>query len=195
LRSHVELGGIEVEYVASESVAGFISKIIDEARSNSGAVLQHLVGAKLEKRFDDEPDVSISHNQTSVNDKGPNRQGDFDINSSVLHVTKRASPDHYRKAKTNAENGRKTYILVPHDMVSSTLDYGEDELGDKKIGRKINIWSIEQFIAQNIDELAGFDREKALAKLSDLIDIYNSLIQDYEGDPALKVVKPDFGVD
>ena len=49
-----------------------------------GAMLQHLVGAKLELAV---PEIAIGHNGFSVSDAVSNRSGDFVIDDSVIHIT------------------------------------------------------------------------------------------------------------
>lgn len=49
-----------------------------------GAVMQHLVGAKLEILY---PDHEFQHHGYSVADSSTNRSGDFLIGDSVIHVT------------------------------------------------------------------------------------------------------------
>lgn len=187
-----ELGGIEEPFNASESITAYISKLLDAHQSNPGAVLQHLVGAKLEIRFAGQP-VVIDHHSSATADVQTGRLGDFVLGSTVFHVTKRATDDHYRKAKQNADNGRKVYLLVPDIVLQAVKQYAEAFASG--FCRKVDIFSIEQFVAQNLDELAVFDRTEALRQLRLLLEKYNDLVETYENDRSLKIIIPDFGVE
>jgi hypothetical protein len=187
-----ELGGIEVSFTASESIASYISQLLDAHKTNPGAVLQHIVGAKLEIRFSGQS-VAIQHNSSATADAQTGRLGDFEIGSTVFHVTKRATDDHYRKAKRNAENGRKVYMLVPDHVLRGIKDFAEDF--EQGFTKKVDVFSIEQFVAQNLDELAVFDKNRALQQLRLLLEKYNVLIETYEHDQSLKIIIPDFGID
>lgn len=192
LQQYQDMGGIDTPFKASESIAAYISQLLDAHQGNPGAVLQHLVGAKLELRFAGRP-VAIEHHSSATADAQTGRLGDFEIGSTVFHVTKRANDDHYRKAMQNADNGRKVYLLAPDSVLQAVKAYAEQfETGFSK---KVDIFSIEQFVAQNLDELAVFDRSEALRQLHRLLEKYNELIESYEHDRSLKVIIPDFGVE
>lgn len=190
LDRHAKMGGIEVAYSPNETIANFLSKIILFPASNSGAILQHLVGAKLEMRYESKPDVIIKHHNSSTADYQINRKGDFDIGNSVIHVTKSPNIDHFRKALSNAKSGRTTYILIPSDRMGLS-DSAKDL--DKDYKSKVNIFSIEQFLAQNIDEISLFRKEISFHQLRKLLIKYNELIDFYENDSSLKIIIPDFG--
>ena len=192
LQQYHDLGGIEVAFFASESIASYISKLLDAHQTNPGAVLQHLVGAKLERRFAGRS-VSIDHHSSATADIQTGRRGDFEIGSTVFHVTKRANNDHYLKARQNARNGRKVYLLVPDGVVRATKDFAENDFPG--FCREVDVFSIEQFVAQNLDELAAFDRDGALRQLYQLLEKYNELIDHYENDKSLRIVIPDLGVE
>lgn len=192
LQLYQDLGGIDLPFSASESVTAYISRLLDAHQSNPGAVLQHLVGAKLERRFA-EQSLMLEHHSSATADVQTGRRGDFEIGTTVFHVTKRATDDHYRKARLNARSGRKVYLLVPDNVLRATKDLADNL--SPGFCREVDVFSIEQFVAQNLDEMAIFDKSEALRQLSLLLDKYNELIDTYENDPSLKIVVPDFGVE
>lgn len=191
LQSHLEIGGIEIKYNSSETIGAYISKIINAKVSKPGAVSQHLVGAKLEYKFKNDGDVNIDHHSSSTADIQTNRLGDFDIGNAVIHVTKTPNLGHFQKAYENAKSGRTVYILVPEIKLDTTILTNDI---DEAYKNKVNVYSIEQFISQNIDELAYFQKELSLSGLEEVLKIYNRLIEKYENDAGLKVVIPDFGI-
>ena len=191
LLKHAEIGGIEISYVQSETIGAYVSKLINYPVSKPGAVLQHLVGAKLEMRYRSQPEINIAHHSSATADLQTNRLGDFDIGNSVIHVTKSPTVDHFQKAYQNAKSGRTVYVLIPENklgMTAATVDI------DSSYKSKVNVYSIEQFITQNIDELSLFRKEISLVSLLDMLKIYNQLVQEYENDNSLKIVLPDFGI-
>lgn len=188
---HAELGGIEVHFSPNETIGTFLKKLIHFPSNNPGAILQHLVGAKLELRYKSNNKINIEHNKSATADVQTNRKGDFDLGNSVIHVTKSPTTDHFKKALQNAESGRITYLLIPEDRMG-TADLAKDI--DSNYRAKVNVYSVEQFISQNIDELSLFQKEISLSNLKELLDTYNNLIEQYENDSSLKIVIPDFGV-
>ena len=191
LQKHADLGGIYVKYNRSETVGAYISKLINAKVSKPGAVSQHLVGAKLQYKFKESSDVIIEHHSSSTADVQTNRLGDFDIGNAVIHVTKTPNAGHFEKAYSNANAGRITYILVPEIKLNTTILTNDIDVEYKS---KVNVYSIEQFISQNIDEIALFRKDLSLQGLKEVLEIYNSLVEIYENDSSLKIVIPDFGV-
>lgn len=192
LRQYHEMGGIDVPFTASESITAYISKLLSAHSGNPGAVLQHLVGAKLEVRFAGQG-VEIQHHSSAAADVQTGRLGDFAVGSTVFHVTKSATDDHYRKAKQNADNGRRVYLLAPDAVLQGMKQFAE--AFEPGFTKKVDIFSIEQFVAQNLDELALFDRTEALRQLRLLLEKYNDLVEAHESDRSLKIIIPDFGVE
>lgn len=97
LEYHAEQGGIEVKYSRHETLSTFITGILESKVSKPGAVAQHLVGAKLEHRYEGLP-LNVEHNGSSTADIQTNRLGDFDLGNTVIHVTKSPTMSHFSKA-------------------------------------------------------------------------------------------------
>ena len=77
---------LQVEFDFSDSATQFITKILATAkeRNQAGAVIQHLIGAKLALRF---PDLPIENHSYTTADKQLGRRGDFEIQDTIFHVT------------------------------------------------------------------------------------------------------------
>lgn len=189
LTQHAELGGIEIDYRDNETISSFIKRLAETKVSNPGALLQHLVGAKLELRYQG-TDVPLAHNSASTADIQTGRLGDFEIGGAVFHVTKTPTPDHIKKAVANARSGRKTYILTT--AVASAEQVARENFDDNVLSR-IEIFALDQFIAQNLDEIAVFSKAQAVNQLQQLIERYNALVERWEGDKSLIIQMPDFG--
>lgn len=68
-----------------QSPAKWVQMIVDNARDRSGGVVeQHLVGAKLERRFEAIP---IPNHPAHAADAQTAREGDFAVSNLVYHVT------------------------------------------------------------------------------------------------------------
>ncbi len=141
------------------------------AAISSGAVAQHLVGAKLQLRY---PDLLISNDVTSAADAPTNRPGDFIIEDTSIHITLSPQDAVFEKCIENLNEGLRVYLLVSEKKIPLAKRKAEQY----KIEHKISIVSIETFIAQNIDEIAGFSKEKFHTQKEKLIQIYNERIRD-----------------
>ena len=180
LQKHQKLDGIDVSFLPSESISSYISRLLDAHQTNPSAVLRHLVGAKLELRFSNQP-VSIAHHSSGTMEIQAEGHVDFEIGSTVFHVTKSVNDSHFRAAKQNINKDRKVYFLVPDNVVLEVKEYAERF--EKNFSKKVNIFSVEQFLVQNLDELAVFDKNEAHRKLRLLLKKYNELIDIYEDEP------------
>ncbi|MDR3570138.1 MAG: DUF4928 family protein [Syntrophobacteraceae bacterium] len=78
---------LEVEFDFSDSATQFIRKIVATAkeRNQAGAIVQHLIGAKLALRF---PDLEIENHSYTTADKQLGRRGDFEIQDTIFHVNR-----------------------------------------------------------------------------------------------------------
>jgi hypothetical protein len=137
---------------------------------SSGAVAQHLVGAKLTLRY---PERRISIDVTAAADAPTNRPGDFVIKDTSIHITLSPQDAVFQKCIENLNDNLSVYLLVPEQRVPLAKRKAE-QYG---IEGQITIKSIESFIAQNIDEIAEFSREEFLNQKRKLIQVYNQRIQ------------------
>ncbi|MXZ29022.1 MAG: DUF4928 domain-containing protein [Gammaproteobacteria bacterium] len=146
----------------------------------AGAVLQHLVGAKLDCALGI---GCIDHNSFSTADAQSERVGDFSIGDAAIHVTTAPGEAVIRRCVDNLNEGYKPLLV--------TVDRGAlvaDELANREnVGERIDIFEIEQFVALNIHELGGFQTEGRRLKLDELVKRYNEIIEGVETDPSLKI--------
>jgi len=80
-------------YDASQSTRQFVHEVLVRAEETGrrGPVAQHLVGAKLEMRFPDQP---IRIEAVSAADDQAGQAGDFQVGDTVFHVTVAPSSGH-----------------------------------------------------------------------------------------------------
>ena len=154
----------------------------DEARGTMyvGAVLQHLVGAKLELAL---PELAIGHNGFSVADSFSDRSGDFVIDDSVIHVTTAPGEAVIRKCERNFNAGAKPIILTLAEGVTVARALA----GNAGMDGKIDIMDAVQFVAANLHELSLFRTTERKTTLVRLLEAYNRIVDMHEADPGLKV--------
>jgi len=145
-----------------------------------GAVLQHLVGAKLELAL---PGLTIGHNGFSVADAVSARTGDFVIDDSIIHITTSPGEAVVRKCKLNIESGLKPIILTLAEGVTVAKVLATNA----GLAGRIDIMDAEQFLAANLHELSLFKTSARLTTLKKLIDAYNQIITTNETDPSLRI--------
>lgn len=146
----------------------------------TGALLQHLVGAKLECVL---PGFSISHHPFSAADDQRGRHADFEINLVAIHVTTWPTSDLLDKCASNIEAGLQPLIVTLDKLVKNANDLAE-HLG---VQHRVDVLSAQQFLASNLYELSRFESKQRDTAVIDLIDHYNSIVASVETDPSLKI--------
>lgn len=152
--------------------------------NTSGAVAQHLVGAKLSLRF---PRMTISNESYTTADQQTSRPGDFLVGDTAIHVTISPSEQLFSSRCTaNIRDGYRPLILVPADRVNGTRDI----VGIKQLGERVDVLGIEDFVGQNIGEIGEFTSDGIKLSLKQLLTRYNERVKDVEPDPGLLIVVP-----
>lgn len=144
-----------------------------------GAVLQHLLGAKLEIVLG----IEIEHHGASVADAVSNRDADFQIGDVAIHCSTAPGEALLRKCQRNLDAGLKPIIVTVHHRTPVALGLAE-QLG---IGDRVEIFDAEQFVASNLHELGRFESAGRRESAARLIDRYNAIVERCETDPSLKV--------
>lgn len=163
------------------SPVAWIGSILGQAKERSGGrVEQHLVGAKLERRF---PNERIPNNPGNAGDLQTGRAGDFSLGTTVYHVTVAPARAVIEKCAENLGAGLHPVLLVPRDAVNKAVHVAED-LG---LDKRVTIVAIEDFVALNIVEMSvGRDAEFANT-LKSIITVYNRRLGEVETDLSLKI--------
>lgn len=179
----------ELKYDQSKTIAvtiqGLIQQAIDRQRRAPGttivgALLQHLVGAKLELAL---PNMKITHNGVSVADSVSSRSGDFVLDEVVIHCTTSPSQLLLAKCKRNLESGIRPIILTVPRSLQTAINYA-DELG---IGNRVEILDAIQFLTANLYEMSHFRADKRKVTLDALVAKYNEIIDLVESNPSLRI--------
>jgi len=148
----------------------------------AGAVLQHLVGAKLECALGED---AVRHNRFSAADASTGRPGDFCVQDVVFHVTTSPGEALIAKCQENIEAGYRP-VIVTSGKAASTAAFYAERAG---LEARVDVFGIEQFIALNLYELGLRRREQGgrRAAIEEFVRRYNRIVEEVEGDRSLQI--------
>lgn len=166
-------------------VRDLIAQAEDRQRSSpgvyyAGAVLQHLVGAKLDCVMES---GVLNHHSYSTSDEQTGRDGDFLWGDVAIHVTTSPGEALIERCKDNLDNNLKP-VLVTTQRGVTVAEVLAENVG---IAERIDVFEIEQFVALNLYEQGNFVADGRQTAVSDLIGRYNAIIEEVETDPSLKI--------
>lgn len=145
-----------------------------------GAVLQHLVGAKLDCALGK---GQIAHHGFSTADAPGARAGDFLIEDVAIHVTTAPGEAVIARCRENLDDGLRPMLVT----LQRGLTVAEALADNAGLFDRIDIFEIEQFVALNLYEWAKFGAMGRRASVLKLLERYNELIDEHETDPSLKI--------
>jgi hypothetical protein len=173
----------------SKSLRSIVAELIEAAFARqrecpgmmiAGAVMQHLVGAKLEIAL---PEASVEHQGFAVADAPGGRKGDFLVGDTAIHVTTAPTEALIRKCCDNLSESLRPLIITTQSGAggASALAKNSD------VGDRIDILEMEQFVATNIYEWSRFEHTQRPFSVRELVETYNRIIEQSETDPSLKI--------
>lgn len=174
---------------ASRSLRAVVRDVISEAVERqktspgmyyAGAVLQHLVGAKLDCALGR---GLVEHNSFSTADMPKERAGDFLVGDVAIHATTAPGESVIQKCRANLDDGLWPMLVT----LQKGLSVAEGLSANIGFADRIDIFEIEQFIAVNLYELGKFRADGRKTAVTDLVDRYNEIVDDFETDPSLKI--------
>lgn len=178
---------------ASAGIRAVIAELLDEARRRqksgggvkyAGAVLQHLVGAKLQCAL---PGEQFQHHGSSAADSPGGRAGDFEIGDVAIHVTTAPGDGVIDRCRENIQAGLRPVIITVGDGTAVATGLARQA----ELGGRIDVLDAEQFVATNVYELGRFTGEGRRTSLTEIIQRYNEIVAEHETDPSLKIeVRP-----
>lgn len=180
-----------LELDSSLSVESAISQLLEQAKQRQqespgsmyvGMVLQHLVGAKLDMLLRDSG-PPVEQFGVSVADGPTSRSGDFVIGETVIHVTTSPGEALMQKCKTNLNAGLQPVIVTLFDK----LEMAKGNASTLQIQRRVDFFSIEQFLTTNLYERSQFQRSKQQQTIEQLILRYNRIVDEVENDPSIRI--------
>ena len=167
----------------TDAVNGLLEQAANRQKENpgmkyAGSVLQHLVAAKLELLM---PTVEI-HGASDADDQ-TGREGDFIIDDTAIHCTTAPANLLIEKCKANLSHGLNPIIVTISDRVITARTL----LEDAGIGQRVEVWDLQQFLSTNVYEHGCFNSKCRHDVLAELISNYNSIIDEFETDPSLRI--------
>lgn len=174
---------------ASRSLRTLVRDVIAQAEERqrnapgmqyAGAVLQHLVGAKLDCALGNN---SFEHNSFSTSDAQSGRAGDFFIGDVAVHVTTAPGEAVIGRCHDNINDGFRPIIVT----TARGLTAAEVLAENAGLGERIDVFEIEQFVALNLYEMGKFAADGRRVAVGDLVTRYNEIIEEVETDPSLKI--------
>jgi hypothetical protein len=154
IREYFNAAPLKLRLDASRSLGSIVSDLMDAALKRqqnhpgtmvAGAVLQHLVGAKLRVAL---PSMKIECHGFSVADSQRHRQGDFMIGDTAIHVTTAPTESLMQKCAENLAGGAHPLIITTHEGAGGAKALAKN-LG---IQNRVDVLDIQQFIATNVLE-------------------------------------------
>lgn len=164
-----------------QAPTSWINLIVESAKQRSGGVVeQHLIGAKLERRF---KEIEIPNHPAHAGDRQTARAGDFSLSNLVYHVTASPSRSVIQKCADNIKAGLHPILLIPDEQENKAKILAQDEGIDKEL----TILSIECYVASNIIELAMEENKDFFSILKEIVQIYNKRLSEVETDLSLQI--------
>ncbi len=146
----------------------------------AGALLQHLVGAKLDCALGL---GHLEHHSFSTADAPNGRAGDFLTGDVVIHVTTSPGEAVMEKCRDNLNSGYRPVLVT----VRARLAVAEGLAANIGIADRIDVFEIEQFVALNLYERGKFVAGGCKLAVEDLITRYNEIVDLVETDPSLRI--------
>jgi len=180
---------IRVRSDVSSSMCQIVLELLDSALKRQrkcegtmvvGAVLEHLVGAKLSIAL---PENTVSHKSFSSSDASVQAKGDFLIGDTAIHVTVAPSEALIRKCKQNLSEGLHPLVVTTGDGVGGMMALAKKD----NIADRVDVLEVSQFLATNVYEWICFKNQDRSGSLETLIEVYNHIIDECETDPSLKI--------
>lgn len=179
----------KIKLDAMRSLRTVVRDLIDQAVERqknapgmqyAGAVLQHIVGAKLDCALGK---GSFQHNSFSTADAPGARAGDFFLGDVAIHVTTSPTEAVIKRCQENLNDGHRPILVT----LQRGLTVAEGLAGNIGLADRIDIFEIEQFVALNLYELGKFGFDGRRTAITELVSRYNEIIEQVETDPSLKI--------
>jgi hypothetical protein len=179
----------KLNYDSSKTLASVMRNLLDQAlerqkkspgKTYVGAVLQHLIGAKLELAL---PELEIGHNGASVADSVSARAGDFVLDNAIIHCTTAPSEALLRKCEANIQAGQHPIILTLSKMIGAAEGLAEQA----GIDGRVEVMDALQFLAANLYEMSLFRAADRKITVVRLIEKYNEIVAAHEADASLRI--------
>lgn len=189
VRAHFAAEGPKFNFDTGKSLQSNIADLLEQAREVQshaggtnyvGAMLQHLVGAKLDFVLGI---GKIAHHGFSVADRSTERSGDYEVDGVAIHVTTHPSEALVRKCAANLQAGLKPVIITVADGVGGAAFL----LRNSSLADRVDTLDAVQFLTANVYERSLFRADSCKMTLTNFIERYNEIVAACETDPTLLI--------
>ena len=179
----------KIKLDASKSLRAVVRDVIAQAEERqktapgmyyAGAVLQHLVGAKLDCALGK---GRFEHNSFSTADSPGARAGDFFLGDVAIHVTTSPGEAVIAKCSDNLNDGIRPMLVT----LGRGMDVAEGLAENVQLADRIDIFEIEQFVALNVYEMGRFAADGRKTAVDEIVKRYNEIVEEVETDPSLLI--------
>ena len=180
---------LTIKLDTSKSFRATVRRVLEEAEERqkttpgvcyAGAVLQHLVGAKLDCVLGK---GKFEHKSLSKADSPGARRGDFLLGDVAIHVTASPTAAVIERCRGNLNDHIRPVLVTPQ----RGLSVAEGLANNVELGDSIDIFEIEQFVALNLYKLGKFRADGCETAVTNIVDRYNEIVEEFETDPSLKI--------
>jgi hypothetical protein len=174
---------ISVEYQPDLIPWNFVRELVKAAHEagKDEVFTRHLVGASLHLAL---PEAVQDNPASRVGDRTV-PQGHYLVGDTVFQVIMAPFMEVYDKCRENLENGFRVWLLVPEKFFCGTRQNAEIILPGK-----VTVASIESFVGQSLERLAGFSRKNLKNAVRRFLETYNDRIRTQEQDQGLLINIP-----
>ncbi len=189
VRSYFERKPLPLKIDPAKTISSNFQTLFDEVRKRQegntgtqylGAVLQHLVAAKLCLIL---PSGRFDIHGASVADAPTNRCGDFVVGDAVIHCTTAPGTPLLEKCQRNLDAGLRPVIITLPERVRTALDLA----ADNGLEGRVEVWDIQQFLSANIHERGLFSTPGQIQTVNRIVEKYNEIVELVENDPSLNI--------
>ena len=189
VRDHFASEGPTFHFDTGKSLRSNINDILQQAgelqaagggTNYVGAMLQHLVGAKLDIVLGE---GKIAHHGFSVADHSTARKADYQVEAVAIHVTTHPSEALARKCADNIKAGLKPLIITLGEAVRAA-DFILTPIG---LNDRVDVLDASQFLTANVYERSLFKAAECKVTLAALLARYNAIVDTCETDPSLRI--------
>lgn len=174
---------LEMDLERRAAPSFWVQQILIRVKGKSGGIVeQHLIGAKLERRYASE-NIRIPNHPAHAGDIQTERKGDFVVGNIVYHITATPGEQVIRKCAASIQRGEHPVLLVPRDKQPAAVALAEIQ----QIENQLSIMAIEDFIGLNIIELATARKTSLFDVFNEVIAAYNRRLEEVETDMSLKI--------
>jgi len=146
----------------------------------AGAVMQHVVGAKLDCVLGA---GHVEHNSFSTADAPSGRAGDFFLGDVAVHVTTSPGEALIERCRDNLNDGYRPVIVTGQKGMGLAEGLAENA----GLAERIDVFEVEQFVSLNLYEMGRFEAAGRRSAVADLVERYNHIVDEVETDPSLRI--------